>query len=459
MTRAHVKNLKLRLSDADAQSHARFRVEEALRLSGQDGGERLVILRKLDLGRIDQGLNERTSHVLRDMIANAVPAFSPGSTRANAVWFASPEVAKISLLEILLQGVEPLAWYWPKAVPELKHGAASARLILLVQLQRSPQGRIKLAQLVRRMVEDSTLPRLLQHISETDATHLVEIWPGKTSLALPIQKAVPRSSTTTFMQPDSASVAFVDIHLRAVAQQIANVANLSSLLSMPGHSAVRQWLCNCLVLAANPSLVEDAAYVKSVARELDVMLANMNADAELPPANLLQSPSRATPSISNDNQQTSPAPQLLSLEQRSTAAGLFYLLRPLRQMGYDAWMKQHPHEATRQHGLQLLRHIAIRQRISAADPVWGLLPPDTDSGVDTSPWRVALDRWLRKHCRLNLAKVIKRTGWLEWGEDHISVRFPLDGADLRLRRRGVDVDPGFVSWLGRSVRFTYADKT
>ncbi len=463
MTEVQIKNLKLKLSDADTKTHARFRVEEALRLSGRDGGERLVILRRLDLGRIDQGLNERTSSVLRDMIANAVPAFSAASARANAVWFESREVAQANLLEILLAGVEPLAWYWPKAVPELKHGAAPARLVLLKQLQRSPKGRIKLAQLVRRMVEDGTLLRLLRQISDADATHLVDIWPGRTSLALPIHRAHQILVNSLPLQPALPTATPADTQLRAESQRvskpIASITNRALLLTMPRHSAVRQWLYNALVLAAYPSLVEDAAHVQSMARELDLMLAKTDADVEAPRADVPQAPTLATASVSNDNLQSGPAPQLLSLERRSTAAGLFYLLRPLRQLGYDAWLKQHPHEAARQHGLQLVRHIAVRQRVDETDAVWGLLPAEADPGIDTSPWRIALDRWLRRHCRLNLAKVIKRMGWLQWGEDHISVRFPLDSADLRLRRRGVDIDPGFVSWMGRSVHFTFADKT
>ena len=38
--------------------------------------------------------------------------------------------------------------------------------------------------------------------------------------------------------------------------------------------------------------------------------------------------------------------------------------------------------------------------------------------------------------------------WLE-------VRFALDDADVRVRRAGLDLDPGWLPWLGCVVRFVY----
>jgi hypothetical protein len=35
------------------------------------------------------------------------------------------------------------------------------------------------------------------------------------------------------------------------------------------------------------------------------------------------------------------------------------------------------------------------------------------------------------------------------------VFFDLAAADVRVRRSGLDIDPGWVPWLGRVVRFHY----
>jgi hypothetical protein len=39
-------------------------------------------------------------------------------------------------------------------------------------------------------------------------------------------------------------------------------------------------------------------------------------------------------------------------------------------------------------------------------------------------------------------------GWVE-------VYLPLDGVDVAVRRAGLDVDPGWVPWLGTVVMFRY----
>ena len=149
-------------------------------------------------------------------------------------------------------------------------------------------------------------------------------------------------------------------------------------------------------------------------------------------------------------------PSLIS-EQRSRAAGILYLIRPLKLMGYGNWLKAHPQEAELQHGLHLLRDIAVRQRVFATDPIWQILPSESEPSLDVSPWRIGLDRLLRKRCRMNLAQVVKRVGWLDIGLEHVTVRFALEAADVRLRRQGFDFDSGFVPWLGRSLSFKYGD--
>jgi hypothetical protein len=40
-------------------------------------------------------------------------------------------------------------------------------------------------------------------------------------------------------------------------------------------------------------------------------------------------------------------------------------------------------------------------------------------------------------------------GWLE-------VRLPLATVDLTIRRAGLDIDPGWLPWLGAVVRYVYA---
>lgn len=63
--------------------------------------------------------------------------------------------------------------------------------------------------------------------------------------------------------------------------------------------------------------------------------------------------------------------------------------------------------------------------------------------------------WLRRHCRLSLRSLINRPGRVNLTTTHWDVIFDLNQVDLRLRRLALDVDPGWVPWLGRVVQFHY----
>ncbi len=465
MSRTTVKRLHLRLSEADDASRARFLVEEALRLSGHDGGERLIVLRRLDLGVIDQGFNARAACLLRDMIARAVPAESEGSHLADAVYFESADAARAALLEKLFLGLEPLAWFWPKAVPEWRRGDGIAALRLMLHLVASPQGRIVLGRVLLRAIQAGALPTILWLVDLSAAERLQAVWPGRvTTSRLP--HVTTRAAGVMIFEMGAAAPAASTIAREFRRLQLARLLPVSIL---PLGNISRSWLLTALVPGLMPHLADDAVSCAAIAQFLEDQPVNRQVLHEkLPSTSLIETPltfAEALPlrNVHQGDVASNPDPNLhppktLSAEERSMAAGLFYLARPLRLLGYDAWLKANALEASQQHGLQLLRHIAIRYRIEEYDPVWALLPEEDVAGLTLSPWRIALDRWLRKRCRLTLGKLVKRTGWITCHDAHMRVRFPLDSADVRLRRLGIDIDPGFVPWLGRSLSFVYEDK-
>jgi hypothetical protein len=71
-------------------------------------------------------------------------------------------------------------------------------------------------------------------------------------------------------------------------------------------------------------------------------------------------------------------------------------------------------------------------------------------------WERALARWLRTFAALRLPDVVRRIGTLAASATHLELTLPLRSVDIRIRAAGLDVDPGWVPWLGRIVRFHYA---
>jgi hypothetical protein len=84
------------------------------------------------------------------------------------------------------------------------------------------------------------------------------------------------------------------------------------------------------------------------------------------------------------------------------------------------------------------------------------LPAD-DLRLITEGWVTALRRWCRRYARMGLHDVVRRRGRLAFTRTHVDVTLPLRGVDVRARAVGLDLDPGWVPWLGRVVAFHYND--
>jgi len=70
-------------------------------------------------------------------------------------------------------------------------------------------------------------------------------------------------------------------------------------------------------------------------------------------------------------------------------------------------------------------------------------------------FQLASGLFLRRHCALSLRGLIHRPGRVELTPTHWDVTFEINQTDLRLRRMALDIDPGWVPWLGYVVRFHY----
>jgi hypothetical protein len=51
--------------------------------------------------------------------------------------------------------------------------------------------------------------------------------------------------------------------------------------------------------------------------------------------------------------------------------------------------------------------------------------------------------------------IVRRPGYVTLTRTDLDVTLAIDSADVRIRRIGLDLDPGWVPWFGRVVRFHY----
>jgi hypothetical protein len=55
-----------------------------------------------------------------------------------------------------------------------------------------------------------------------------------------------------------------------------------------------------------------------------------------------------------------------------------------------------------------------------------------------------------------VAAVARRAGVIDHAPGWLEVHLDIDRVDVAVRRAGLDLDPGWVPWLGTVVRFVYA---
>ena len=178
----------------------------------------------------------------------------------------------------------------------------------------------------------------------------------------------------------------------------------------------------------------------------------------------------------------------------AAAGGALFLVPLLQRLGYADWLTGLPEATSRRCAAALWQRLFTRLALAPEDPAWALardaaprsaaLPapdPSTWAAIEArccpaqarrapawygttdsagrpccaEPWIALARRWLRRRGGLGLHELVLRPGWLQLSRTHADLVFDLDAVDLRVRRAGLDLDPGWVPWLRRVVGFHY----
>jgi hypothetical protein len=183
--------------------------------------------------------------------------------------------------------------------------------------------------------------------------------------------------------------------------------------------------------------------------------------------------------------------------QPTAYAGLFFLTPILTHLGMATWLAQEPRGVEMALPYRLLGYLCQQLGAPSEDPMfvlveqiaqsyaisapveepfnfvppaaWRLLVQDNEEaanwlapaqvsvGTLCARWQAVLTGWCERYTDLTLVEVVCRPGRLTATATHIDLFFALAQADLRIRKAGLDLDPGWVSWLGRVVQFHYVE--
>jgi hypothetical protein len=422
----HVRRLRLAAPQRIASATLGACVEDALRCASLPAGwrGRIVLIRRLRL-RADarsspQQLARQIESQWQAAAVHAVPA-ARATAGSDAVWFDDESAARLLLIARLARGGDVSAWYWRRLLPSTGAGEREGAITaVLAAPWRSAAGAgdpLRFAASVMRAIGNIDLIAcVLQRLDEAALQCLL---PG-------IDRVAPGEAGDS-ATPVAADLLATHPMLAAIPSAARSEIASERLLPPRLRAAMRFAIAALAGVEPRRGLPSNATGFGAVSRSSSTEAAHRIAPRPL----------------------TSPqAPTLAATGLPSGWAGVFFLLSLWQQAGCEP---ESPAEA-----VAWLHSLAQRLRVAAEDGLWPTLaaldPPAADARP--LPW-TALRRASLAAMRLPLRRALRRSGCIDMTRTHLTVRLPLRAVDLRIRRAGLDLDPGWSLLLGRVVRFEY----
>jgi hypothetical protein len=443
-------------------------LERALERAGVSPHEVVCIRRlhvpvRLRLSAADDSLALAWSLALADSIVRARDA----QVSTNVVRYSSPVHVLIDLALGLAHESFDRAWAWRSA--GIWHGSdAPARSEAAFELVRALAQQPSAIVPVLVAVADSRLP-------ERTFARFAEAFSDRQWIAL-AGAALQAAGLEPAVLDEAGSPGIAEVVARAhrilvespLARGIAGVFFRRTGGSSLESVEIRRALAALLVLSHDPGSMRPARPARA--------LLNALADAMHPAALLVEAPPPETPPHAPASTPPQPsaeeeAPVEVRRRARTRFGGLLFLLGLIEQLGI-------PEEIAARLDRRSFRWMQHRLALALVpaepdDPAalaFAGLPPDarppsfqeeppTEPERETiSSFAVRIDAALeelleRRHsvpfvCERE-AEIAADPGWIE-------VRLPLAEVSTAIRRVGLDLDPGYVPWLGVVVRFVYA---
>jgi hypothetical protein len=466
----------------------------------------MLIVRKLALGRISPHASAATlalqlERAMREVRISAVPFDRPGAKDANAVLMASHAEAIAHLARLHALGAEAREWFWSDVVPAWHRGlSAGERWLALFQAgDNLTEGLLVAAMVLKEAVSAGVEDHALSALPPGQGGEWLLLAGGGAPTRSDVDGAelVLNARHSEIIKqwawrwgPNCERLVWAAM-MFAIAEQPARVAD-SGLAAraaawvgkgarggkvVSGRLEIAAELVNNRSLAPDPgegspqerrsaNLPVEQAQARPVA-ESELQIESIDG------ASLVNSPtgSRSRPSAWE------------RWGDPSDFAGLLFIVPILQRLGFAEALCSEPFLLDIGFPVRLMRFIAKQVRARSDDPILSgfedynpsaslpaartipepvreiLMFPAPRASLDSLLllWLTAIRRWSRRHARMGLVSLTRRPGSVARSRTHLDITFDLRKADVRLRRLALDVDPGWVPWLGCVVRFHYLD--
>jgi hypothetical protein len=456
-------------------------IEEALRLAvlpGESEG-RVYYFRRIRIAGLPADGDRRAwlnlfQRTLTEAAATAIHGADRRAEAAAAVFFLSRQEALEVLLRRVLAHRAPGEWFWPAVLKGSDPGpvADAGVAAVLEALRRTPAGWSAVAAALFGSPGPAIDPvDLLEAIPAAVAQAWVaEIDGGRPLPAharpanLPFAQAALRTVLRTFGLASPRTEWFAAMAL--LRESPADLA--AGILVERARLGLRQMLPQSGFVSSKP---EDSRAGPASGAEIGFVLSNWQKG----PTNQLTT---ADPAL----RRSEPVPGWLE-GAPTTAAGLFFLLNVLARIGMPEAIAAGLPAAIPDFLPRLLLSLARLAAVPDTDPVVGWLeaqlgtnrvrfaipcppgwwPANQRVSRETEVperlvrfWAVAVRRWCLRMGKISVREVVNRPGLFSVNRTDLDVSLPLDEAEIRIRRVGLDLDPGWLPWFGWVVRFHYS---
>ena len=510
-----VRRVRLAADSEEAVRHMLPRLEDALRCASlPDDSNRVLVVRKLALGPIAHdcsvlqlsGLIERR---VADLGARWQDGGSAQASAADFVRFRNPLEARMVLVRRLVRGDSCSAWYWPLAVKEFRRGDTLRETMRRVtaEIARWPEAAVALPAWAAGVAEAGALAALAASFSADEGAALLQ-WagigmrPGLDTIANEsgavkgaAQKPREESTTPALQGNNTAPVP----HWLAALLQVAGVSTPDASVRMRGVAPGA---------AVDGPDVPHAQHARVVGPELTAgsRYAQSPAEDRNPPTGADEGLAfhRALKARSSEANDVSGAEIAARVADGQAAqawlaptqcGGLPFLLPVLQCLDLPKWCAND--QACAAFARRVLAAALLRLRVPAEDLAWSITqshtPVDLPAVAAPAPavwsdealraaasprsialgqalvlatsvdqqaqiWLTAVRRWLRRRAGIGLASLVLRPARLDHTATHLHMHFGINDVDMRVRRLGLDSDPGWLPWFGQVVTYHYQDQ-
>nr|WP_269841551.1 hypothetical protein [Paucibacter sp. M5-1]MCZ7884704.1 hypothetical protein [Paucibacter sp. M5-1] len=465
-----VRRARLAPARAGGGPALRWALEDALRTAEFHDCGRLLLVRRLCLrGLPPQASPAQLARALeqawRELATQALPASHPQAGAAPAVFFNSRFDARLAWLQGLADGGGTPGqaasaegeWYWRAALPELAAlpataAASSSAPVLQVLLQEQEAA---LVQALRRWT-DAALLRLDTQLTPALAERLLSAVDRTLTAAAAARVETQDGSARLGPRVTPASRRRWPPWLQRLRQAWPEPPTEQTAAALPNGAAQPAATEACLagaLCSASDRAGGIAAPLSAQERKAQrPEPPPMKTDGTTP--RRLSTPALHPAPTAPDARRCQDAALPWLAEASFTAqGGLLLLLNLLQTLGYERQALAAPGCVD----ALFLSLLGACEPDGQRDAQWALF--DTRH-AGSHPrlarlWTLRLRRALRGHARMDLAELLQRPAWVGASPTHIDVIFALDSVDLRLRRLGLDSDPGWLPWFGRIVAFHF----